>query len=447
MKNISILLLLLFFVASSSFSQSFEKQLDSIVDLMSNEDKIMQLHQYGVFNTLPNEELNIPGLFMSDGPHGIKQGRSTSFPVGIGMAASFDTNLIRRVGQVMGREFWGKGIHQALGPCMDLSWDPRNGRSPESGGEDPYLCGEITTSLIKGMQEYPVIATAKHFNCVAMQQNRFYNDVTVSERMLMDHYGYNFRSAVQKGGVFSVMNAFNKINGTYCSENKMLLDTILRQRWGFPYQVVSDWGAVWNTERSMNAGVNICMGSYKYRDDLPSLLSSGTISEKLLDETVKGVLRSKMLAGFVGYFPEGHHGLVNLPEHQELCREAGRKSIVLLKNEDNILPLDKDAGYKIALIGPAANVAFLDGKGSSSVTPYYSVSPWDGLVNVLGDEKVSFTRGCYVNSPDTNDFSRARELAAQADYVVFVGGLGEPQEGEGCDRVNGDNKWWHLFCK
>lgn len=176
MKRIFLLVCIGCAFSSHLMSQDFEKQLDSIVRLMSREDKIMQLHQYGVFNTLDNETLNIPGLFMSDGPHGIKQGRSTCFPVGIAMAASWDTSLVRRIGQVMGKEFWGKGIHQALGPCMDLCWDPRNGRSPETGGEDPFLCGKITSSLIKGLQKYPVIATSKHFNCVAMQDNRFHNN-------------------------------------------------------------------------------------------------------------------------------------------------------------------------------------------------------------------------------------------------------------------------------
>ncbi len=437
MKKIILLISISCSISNFLLSQNLEKQLDSILGLMSREDKIMQLHQYGVFNTLDNETLNIPGLFMSDGPHGIKQGRSTCFPVGMAMAASWDTSLVRQIGQVMGREFWSKGIHQALGPCMDLCWDPRNGRSPETGGEDPFLCGNITSSLIKGIQEYPVIATSKHFNCVAMQDNRFHNNVTISEKMLMEHYGLNFRTAVQQGATFSVMNAFNLINEVNCAENKHLLHTILRQKWGFPFFVVSDWGAVWDTKGAMEAGLNICMGSYLYRDDLPGLLDSKALSTEILDNRVKEVLRSKMLAGFIGYYPKGNRNMVNLPAHQQLCREAGRKSIVLLKNEDNILPLDSQKIEKIAIIGPAANEALLDGKGSSSVIPYYSISPKKGLENIIGANNVLYEKGCDINSDNTSRFSKAKEIARQADHVIFVGGLGPSQEGEGRDRIDG----------
>ncbi len=418
-------------------SQTLDDKIDSLIGLMTEQEKIFQISQYGSFNTLDNERLNIPGLFMSDGPHGIKQGRSTSFPVGIAMATSWDTSLIRRVGNVMGKEYWAKGIHQALGPTLDLCWNPLSGRSPESGGEDPFLCAEITSSLIKGIQSYPVIATAKHFNCVAMQHNRFHNDVQISKRMLMDHYGYNFRCAIQKANVFSVMNAFNLINGVNCAENEYLLDTILRQQWGFPHYVVSDWGAVWEAAEALNAGTNICMGSYLYRDALPQAIDLNIVEESQLNKMVKRVIRAKMLSGFIGYYPKGHLGLVNLPEHRELCREAGKKSIVLLKNETNILPLSKTSNIKIALIGPNANQPLLDGKGSSSVTPYYSVTVKEGFEQAMDTEYILYEKGCDINSSDTSNFSAARSVASQADYVVFVGGLDDTQEGEGRDRVSG----------
>ncbi len=437
MKSITSTILGIFCLSTMAISQTLDDKIDSLIGLMSEREKIFQITQYGSFNTLDNERLNIPGLFMSDGPHGIKQGRSTSFPVGIAMAASWDTNLVRRIGETMGKEFWGKGIHQALGPTLDLCWNPLNGRSPESGGEDPFLCAEITSSLIKGIQSYPVIATAKHFNCVAMQDNRFHNDVQISNNMLMDHYGYNFRKAVQQANVFSVMNAFNLINGVNSAENAYLLDTILRQQWGFPHYVVSDWGAVWEASGALNAGTNICMGSYLYRDALPQDIDLDIVKVSQLNNMVKGVIRAKMLSGFMGYYPKGHLGLVNLPEHRELCREAGRKSIVLLKNENNILPLSKTSNLKIALIGPNANQPLLDGKGSSSVTPYYSITVKEGFEQALGAENVLYEKGCDINSSDTSSFSAARSVASQADYVVFVGGLDDTQEGEVRDRVSG----------
>ncbi len=436
MQKIFVLLSCMFFFLAGN-SQTLEDKLDSIVNLMTTDEKISQLTQYGSFNTYTNERLDIPGLFMSDGPHGIKQGRSTSFPVGIAMAASWDTNLIRRIGEIMGKEFWGKGIHQALGPTLDLCWNPLNGRSPESGGEDPFLCGNITSSLINGIQSYPVIATAKHFNCVAMQDNRFHNDVQISDQMLMDHYGYNFRMAIQQANVFSVMNAFNLVNGTNCAENKYLLDDILRTQWGFPFYVVSDWGAVWHASDALQAGTNICMGSYLFRDALPDYINRGVITQELLNKRVKQVIRTKMLSGFKGYYPKGHTGLVNLPEHKELCREAGRKSIVLLKNKNNILPLDKSNNIKIALIGPNADQPLLDGNGSSSVTPYYSITAKEGFENVLGAENILYDPGCSINGTDTTHFAQAKNLADSADYVIFIGGLDNSQEGECRDRVSG----------
>lgn len=225
--------------------------LDAIIDQMSTEEKIHQLTSNTFFTTGDNSRLGIPGFQMSDGPHGVRFGGATSFPTGIAQAASWDIKLIERLGQAMGEEFWSAGKHQQLGPCMDLCRDPRNGRSPETLGEDPYLSSEMAVALIKGIQQTPVIATAKHFNLVNRQQYRHNSNATISERMLIEHYGLNFKKAVQEAGVHSVMNAYNLINGIHSSENKVLLQTILRDYWGFPYYVVSDWGAVHNTKKAI----------------------------------------------------------------------------------------------------------------------------------------------------------------------------------------------------
>ena len=345
--------------ALAGFTQTIDEQVEEVLLKITTSEKIYQLTSNTFFTTGSNTRLGIPGFIMSDGPHGVRFGGATSFPTGIAQAATWDVELIEKVGKAMGEEFWSRGKHQQLGPCLDLCRDPRNGRSPETLGEDPYLASKIAIALVKGIQQTPVIATAKHFNLVNKQQYRHNSNAIISERWLMEHYGLDFRMAVQVGGVFSIMNAYNLINGVYCSENPFLLQTILRDRWGFPYYIVSDWGAVHNTKNAINAGTDICMGSSHYADDLPGLLNSGQVDQSTLDNSVSKVLKTKIMSGMMNNYPRPPHDYINTPEHNELALEAGRKAIVLLKNESNILPLDTES-VKVALIGPSANKAQLD---------------------------------------------------------------------------------------
>ena len=418
-------------------AQTVEDRINSILGQMTTEEKIKQLHAEGGFNTADNTRLGIPGFIMADGPHGVRDGSATSFPVGIGMASTWDVELARRIGKAMGEEFRGKGKHQALGPCLDIDRDPRNGRSPETGGEDPYLCAQITSAVVQGIQSTPCIATIKHFTANHRENGRTTNNIIASPRILNEDAGLAFRTAVQQGGAFSVMNAYNLINGEKCAENPNLLTTILRSRWGFPFYVVSDWGSIWSTEKAVKAGCDVCMGSNNYQSELPSLVASGAVSRSVLDEAVRRVLRTKILAGMMDYQPSGDPNDVNSQAHKDLCLEAGRKSLVLLKNQDNVLPLSLIAVPKIALIGPSANILQIDGSGSAYVTPFYTVTPKQGLEDKIGAPNVQFVRGCDINSGDTSGFSAARSCAKGADVVIFCGGLDPTQEGEGFDRVGG----------
>ncbi len=435
--SISKAFLIFFWLYASTSAQTLEDRINYLLNKMTLEEKIEQLHKEGGFNTADNTRLGIPGFQMADGPHGVRDGFATCFPVGIAMAASWDVDLVYRIGKAMGKEFRGKGKNQALGPCMDLCRDPRNGRSPESGGEDPYLCAQITSALISGIQSTPCIATAKHFNCVNKQNNRHNNDVIITERLLMEHYGLNFRMAIQRGGAMSVMNAYNLINGEKCAQNSTLLITILKNYWGFPFYVVSDWGSIWNSQAAITAGCDLCMGSDHYQNDLLSLVQDGLIPVTVIDAAVSRVLKTKLLSGMLDYYPPGDGDDVNSMAHQQLSREAGRKCIVLLKNQDDILPLNPSVIDTIAVIGPSANIAQLDGSGSSYVTPFYSISPRAGIEDKIGSNKVIHFKGCDINSADTSEFSIARNLAAVADVVIFVGGLDASQEGEGFDRIGG----------
>lgn len=215
-----------------------------------------------------------------------------------------------------------------LGPAIDLYLDPRNGRSPESGGEDPYLNAQITSAIIKGVQSTPIVATAKHYNCVHKQKERFSNNYTMTQRWLTEHYGLNFRTAVQDAGVFSVMNAYNKINEVQSAESYNLLTTILRDSWGFPFYVVSDWGAIHNSEKAIKAGTDIGMGSDHYQNDLYNLVTSGTVSEDIIDQAVRRVLSTKIVSGMLDYYPPGGPNDVNSIAHKQLCLEAGKKGAI-----------------------------------------------------------------------------------------------------------------------
>ncbi|MHB9012869.1 MAG: glycoside hydrolase family 3 C-terminal domain-containing protein [Ignavibacteriaceae bacterium] len=434
--SIFYLILTIFFIQYQTlFAQTLDNRIDSLISKMTLAEKILQLHQEGGMNTADNTRLGIPGLIMSDGPHGVRNGMATSFPVGIGMTATWDKDLIHQVGVAMGQEFRGKGIHQMLGPAMDICRDPRYGRSPESGGEDSYLCAQINFNLIKGVQSTGCIATAKHFNVNGKENNRTNNNITISQRNLMEEYGLNFRTAVQEGGVLSVMNAYNLINGQKCAENPNLLTNILRNAWGYPFYVVSDWGSIWTTANAVNAGCNIDMGDTQYQDNLLTAVNNNSVSMSTIDNAVKDVLRTKILSGLLDYYLPGNGNDVNSIAHQQLCLQAGKESLVLLKNQDNILPINKSTVKTIAVIGPSANICQTDASGSSWVTPFYSVSPVAGIINKIGATKVTYFKGCDINSSDTTGFAAARLAAQNADYVIYIGGLDGTQEGEGFDRV------------
>ncbi len=439
-KNLFIhdLLILLCGVEVAGVSaQTLDERVDSILVKMTLDEKILQLHAQGGFNTADNTRLGIPGFQMYDGPHGVRYGNATSFPVSIGMAATWDVDIIKQVGVALGQEFRGKGFHQMLGPSMDICRDPRYGRSPESGGEDSYLCAQITTSLIKGAQSTGCIATAKHYNCNGKENNRTNNDVSISQRMLMEEYGLNFRTAVQEGGTMCVMNAYNLINGQKCAENQNLLTNILREQWGFPYYVISDWGSIWTTANAANAGCTIDMGDTQYQDNLLNAVNNGSVSLATIDNAVRDELKTKALAGMLDYYLPGNPNDVNSVEHQQLCLQSGKEGLVLLKNQDSILPLNKDSVTEIAVIGPSAAVCQTDASGSSWVTPFYSVSPFQGIQNKIGSAKVVYAQGCAINSTDTTGFAAAVSAAQTADFVVYVGGLDGTQEGEGFDRATG----------
>jgi len=437
----AIYILLLEVFSLNLHAQSLlDKRVNELCDAMTTQEKINQLINSSFGGTPSNTRLGIPGFFMDDGPHGLRlttdrNGRSgTAFPTGIAMAATWDEDIAKRVGEAMGLEFWAFNRSQQLGPCVDICRDPRGGRSAESGGEDAYLAGHIGKSIAIGIQKNPIIATVKHYMGESMQVNRHHMSVQVSDRWLMDFAGYNFRTVIQEAGVMSVMGAYNLVNGDKACESAMMQTEILRKRWGYPFYVVSDWDAIFDSGKALKAGTDICMGSNKYTDDLPGLVASGTISIAELDKAVKHVLKTKILHGMLDYFPRGNESFAKTTEINATNLLAAQKSIVLLKNEKirkkgNILPLKKD--IKIALVGPNALGENLNCFGSSETFPPYSINILEGIEAKIGKKNVTYTLGCDVNSESTTDFDAAKKAAKSADVVIFAGGLDATQEGEG----------------
>lgn len=435
--HIAIFGLLLSFLPNGTLlAASLEERVEFILSLMTVEEKIEQLHSQDLMTTRDNLRLGIPGFVMADGPHGVRDGLATCFPVGVAMAATWDTDLVTRIGLAMGREFRAKGKNQALGPCVDVLRDPRSGRNAESAGEDPFLCARIGEALTRGIQETACIATVKHFDVNTKQENRTTNDHLIDDRTLIEFYSVPFRRAVQDGQAWTVMNAYNLINGEKCAENHHLLTDILRSNWGFAFHVVSDWGAVWDAERSIEAGTDVEMGSDTYAQFLHDLVVSGVVSQATLDDAVRRVLRAKIRAGLLDGQPTSDLHLVDCAAHRALAREAAQKCLVLLKNQDDILPLSPGTLSSLAVIGPSAAVAQLDGYGSSYVFPTYAVSPLEGILAFLnGSVPVTYAKGCEINDSDTSGFGDALAAAQAAEAVIFIGGLDTTMEGETRDRV------------
>ena len=425
---------------ADSVKSTLEPRIDSLLAAMSTEEKLAQLTNNGFMTTPDNARLRIPGFVMDDGPHGVRFQKAVAWPTGMGMVSTWNRSLAQQVGQAMGEEFWAFGKQQQLGPCIDLAQDPRGGRSAESGGEDPFLIGQVTAHIAKGIQTTPVMATVKHFMIEGKQATRNTRNELFTDRGVMEHYGYNFRTVVQEGAVLSVMSAYNLINGEHAAESPYLLNTVLRERWGFPFYVVSDWDAVHDTKKAIMAGNDVCMGSDDYTKDLPGLVRSGAVPMSAIDAAVRNVLRTKIMAGLLDFYPKGSKADANTPAHTKLNQQAARESIILLKNADKLLPLNKATVKRIALIGPNADKGNLNCYGSSETSPPYSVSLKQGLETKLGVNKIQFAKGCDMNSADTSGFRLARELARGADVVIFAAGLDSTQEGEeynsGHDRAN-----------
>ncbi|HEY0458090.1 MAG TPA: glycoside hydrolase family 3 C-terminal domain-containing protein [Pyrinomonadaceae bacterium] len=377
-----------------SKNQETEKRIEKLLEELSLDEKISLISGTG-FDTVAIPRLGIPSLKMTDGPVGVRQAPATSFPSSIALAASFDTGLIRRVAQAIAEETKAKGKNVLLGPCVNIQRTPFGGRNFESFGEDPYLAAQMAVAYIKGIQSENVIPSVKHFAANNQEINRMTIDARVDERALNEIYFPAFRAAVQEANVWTVMAAYNKLNGFYASENNYLLNEILKKRWNFQGLVMSDWGAVHSTLPTLKNGLDLEMptGEFLNAPAVKKALAGGEVSETNINEMVRRSLRVMFWAGLMDG-KSADNGSIDTPEHRALALEAARGGIVLLQNQREVLPVDLTKTRSIAVIGPNADAARIGGGGSAQVVPFYSVSPLEGIRKAVGTSaQINFSSG------------------------------------------------------
>lgn len=500
MKHSAIwLIMAMFYGLTSCVSEkpkTIDQKVDSVLSLMTLDEKIGQLNQYnddsnatgpetidstkaeqiknGMVGSMLNcigtertrkwqdvamqSRLRIPLIFAQDVIHGFK----TTFPIPLASSCSWDMAAIEASERIAAIEASASGIHWTFAPMLDVSRDPRWGRVMEGSGEDVYLTSLIGNARIKGFQGKQigdtdaVIACAKHFAAYgAAVGGRDYNSVDMSERMLYETYLPPFKAAVD-AGVGTFMTSFNDINGIPSTGNRELLHDLLKKQWGFTGFIVSDWGSVGEminhgnvkdgyeaADLAINAGTDMDMESRCYKDNLAKLVADGKVSVAVIDDAVRRILRKKFELGLFDdpykfCNPEREQKELNNPAHAELARDVARKSIVLLKNENQLLPLSKNL-KTIAFIGPLVK-AVTQNKGFWDVTipgmdTSFIVSQWQGLENKIGkNTKLLYAQGCGITGTDKSGFAEAINIAKQADVVIMSIGELRDMSGEAKSR-------------
>jgi len=370
------------------------------------------------------KRLNIPPWGFMDGPRGTVGGSSTCFPVSMARAATFDVNLEERIGNVIGIENRIQGADFFGGVCINLVRHPAWGRAQESYGEDPYLLGEMGAALTKGVQTHGVMACAKHYALNSMENMRFKVDVTVDERTLREIYLPHFKKCVDND-VAAIMSAYNQVNCHYCGENKHLLTDILKNDWNFPGFVITDFiFGVYDPLKGIRSGLDVEMPFHirMKPKKILKMVELGEISEERINDSVRRTLRQKLR--FLGKENPDLYNRSNIAcsEHTRLALEAALKSMVLLKNKNNILPINLKSTQKIAVLGELASAQNIGDHGSSRVYPPYVVTPLEGIQQRFGYSNVLFEKGKNLN--------QALSYAKEADVVILVAGYTHVDEGE-----------------
>jgi beta-glucosidase len=424
----------------------------ALLAALTIEEKAALLDGADFWRTQPVERLGIPGIMVTDGPHGLRKQAgdadhiglnasvpATCFPPAAGLASTWDPGLLGRIGEALGHECRAEEVAVLLGPGVNMKRSPLCGRNFEYFSEDPLLAGELGVALVNGVQSTGVGASLKHFAANNQETDRMTVSADVDERTLREIYLPAFERVVTRAQPWTVMCAYNKINGVYASEDPWLLTQVLRDEWGFEGLVVSDWGAVNRRDAGVAAGLDLEMpssGGAGTRVILEAV-KAGTLSEADVDRAVTRVLtlvdRSQpALAPGQTFDADAHHAL---------AREAATASAVLLKNDGGILPLDPRAGGTVAVIGEFARTPRFQGAGSSQVNPTRVDSALEALRTALdGRREVTFAPGFVIESDaaDPDLVAEAVRSASDAEVVVVFLGLPPSYESEGYDRAHMD---------
>ncbi len=456
-----------------------EKRVADLLSRMTLEEKATMLSGSGWMESAPIARLGIPAIKMADGPLGVRSWAgssastgmpgaqfkvlSTSFPAGVAMAATWDTELVQREGQAIGQEVKALGRDMILGPTVNINRQPLWGRNFEGYGEDPYLAGRLAVAYVKGVQGEGVIPSVKHFDANNQEYERHRIDEQIDARTLHEIYLPAFKAAVEEGGAWTVMSAYNLVNGAHCAESTELLKETLKGEFGFKGFVISDWGSTYSTAATVNAGMDLEMpggepmkawfakpttqasgngAGWLTAEKVVAEVKAGQISQAVLDDNAGRILRVIFQSGIFDH-PHPGGGEVNTPAQAAVALEGATESIVLLKNSGALLPLNEKKIYSIAVIGPNAVVARTGGGGSSKVEPKYAISPLEGIRTRAGSGiEVKSALGVEMegevpaqDTPETRAklLAEAVAVAAKSDVAVVVVGRCDKIEREGFD--------------
>ena len=373
----------------------YSQQADSVLQKLNLDDCINLISGCDGMEAPGIPRLGIPALKMTDGPFGPHWGKAPAFPVGVCLAATWDTTTVFQAAQLMGKCTYAQGRNTLLGPCVNIQRVPTGGRNFESYSEDPWLASRMAVSVVKGLQSEHVVPTVKHFALNNNDWNRHQSDVEVEERALHEIYLPAFKAAVKEANALGIMSSYNKIRGVHASENGYLLNDILKRDWGFKGIVVSDWGSVYSTVGPVKAGLDIEMAlpNFFSKDSIMKYINKGLITREQIYDKARRNLYVRFAAGL---FNPVHvnRSVLNSESTNKFIRTLAEDGITLLKNESNILPFQREKIKSIAVIGPNASELRSGGGGSSYTEPFYKVSPLNGIKIAAGkDIDVQYTLG------------------------------------------------------
>ena len=440
-------------VIYADITKPIDARVEDLLSRMTLEEKIALVHADSKFSSAPLPRFGLPTRWLSDGPHGVREDVgphtwtpahrtddfATLMPALIGLAATWNTDLATAYGKVIGEEARQRGKQIMLGPGMNIMRTPLNGRNFEYPGEDPFLTSRMIVNYIRAVQAEDVASCAKHFVANDQEFERGTINVEMDERTLREIYLRPFQAAVQEAGVRTVMSAYNKFRGYWCSENDYLLNKILKDEWGFKGLVMSDWSGTHSTRGAVMGGLDLEMGTEKPYDQFfmstafRDGIKSGEFPMSVLDDKARRniwqMLTTKAIEGRAA-------GAINTKDHQLMARQIAQESFVLLKNLNNALPLDANKMKSVAVVGENAVLLQAYGGGSARIKTFYEVTPLEGIVRRIGDRaNVSFAMG-YNDKGNDELADQAVRAARQADVVIYVGGLNHRQnfDAESWDR-------------